>query len=97
VSRILVFEWYGIAISLDLGKVLDTEVMSRYCKPCKECDLLHKQNKEQFDEWYQNHDCQLNHTGSAGSFSRSETIMLHYCYSTLEMAIAKGYEVAKSV
>jgi len=61
------------AISLDSGKILDTEVMSRYCKSCKNKEPLKKENQEEYDKWYENHKdvCQLNHTGSAGAMELS--------------------------
>ena len=57
------------AISIDSGKVLDVEAMSRHCKACREKEPLITADKEQYDTWYELHktDCLLNCTGSAGS------------------------------
>ena len=96
------------AISLDSGKVLDTKVMSRYCKSCKNKEPLRKENIENFNKWYEKHkqNCQLNHTGSAGAmepsgatriFSRSvQNRKLRYT-KYLGDGDSKGYEVVKSI
>ena len=96
------------AISLDSGKVLDTEVMSRYCKSCKNKEPLQKENPEEYDKWYKAHEsnCQLNHTGSAGAmelagatkiFSRSiEKRRLRYS-KYLGDGESKGYEEIKLI
>ena len=56
--------------------------MSRYCKGCKSKENLKKTNNFAYETWGLNHDCQLNHVGSAGAmeitgakqtFSRSIT------------------------
>ena len=43
--------------------------MSRYCKACREKEILISSNKEEYDRWYEIHkvDCTLNCVGSAGS------------------------------
>ena len=75
-----------IAISVDNGKIIDLECMSRYCR---QCDVTKRRLKDQpykLKMWMQEHkdECQLNHDGSAPSmevegakalFSRS--IVLH--------------------
>ena len=53
------------AMSLDSGKVIDTEVMSRYCKGCKNYEKIKKTNPAKFEKWQTNHVCKLNHSGSA--------------------------------
>jgi len=57
------------AISIDTGKVLDVESMSRYCKMCRLKEPLIATDKEKYDEWYEGHKivCRLNCIGSAGS------------------------------
>lgn len=55
------------SISLDTGKILDIAVMSRYCKGCKSRENLKKTNNFAYETWRLNHDCQLNHVGSAGA------------------------------
>ena len=54
-------------ISMDVGKVLDVEVMSPSCKGCKLHEKEEKENPEAYNEWKANHYCWLNHTGSANS------------------------------
>ena len=52
-------------ISMDTGKVLDVEAMSRNCK---QCQVYHKLDKgsQKFTEWKKNHtDCKANFIGSA--------------------------------
>ena len=53
------------AISMQSGKVLDIEVMSRYCKSCDKKKA--KSTDVEFVKWYANHEatCNLNHDGSA--------------------------------
>ena len=55
------------AISVDSGKILDTEIMSHYCKSCKGKENLKKTNRPAYDEWFSKHDCKINHIGSAGA------------------------------
>ena len=55
------------SISLDSGKILDIEVMSRYCKGCKLKETLKKTNNYAYETWRLNHDCRLNHVGSSGA------------------------------
>ena len=55
------------SISLDTGKIIDTEVMSRYCKGCKSKENLKKNDELAYATWFENHNCKLNHVGSAGS------------------------------
>lgn len=96
------------AISLDSGKVLDTEVMSRYCKSCKIKEPLRKENIEEYNKWYGKHkkNCQLNHHGSAGAmelvgatriFSRSISDRKLRYTKYLGDGDSKGYEVVKSI
>ena len=54
------------AMSLDSGKIIDTEIMSRYCKGCKNHEKIKKTNPDKFEKWQANHVCKLNHSGSAG-------------------------------
>ena len=63
------------AILIDSGKVLDVEAMSRYCKACREKEILISSNKEEYDRWYEIHkvDCTLNCVGSAGSMEVTGT------------------------
>lgn len=75
--------FYGCSsiISIDTGKVLDIQVMSKYCHQCATRTKLHNLIEEA--EWQENHKlyCLRNYTGSSGGmesaavlkmFSRSE-------------------------
>ena len=53
------------AISVDTGKILDIEAMSRICKECNANEHLKKNNPKQYEEWRARHDCNLNYRGSA--------------------------------
>ena len=55
------------SISLATGKILDISVMSRYCKGCKSKENLKKTDNIAYETWRSNHDCRLNHVGSAGA------------------------------
>ena len=46
-------------ISMDSGKILDIEVMSKTCKACKLHQHLKKTNPIAFQEWESNHSCKL--------------------------------------
>ena len=53
------------ALSIDTGKVLDVEPMSRHCKKCEVHSKLDRNSKE-FQTFLQNHsDCKANYKGSA--------------------------------
>lgn len=63
------------------GKVVDTKVLSSYCKACE--GWRGKENTCEYAEWFENHEpnCSINHKGTAGGmevegmkkiFSRSE-------------------------
>lgn len=56
-------------ISLQTGKILDIEVMSRYCKACALKEDLRKTDQNAYDKWMKSHQahCKLNHIGSAGA------------------------------
>ena len=53
------------AISMDTGKILDCEPMSRSCKACNLKEKLKKMDPLAFDVWKASHDCTLNYCGSA--------------------------------
>ena len=57
------------ALSLQTGKILDCEVMSRYCKPCKKNEHLKKSNPSKYQKWMKLHAkyCTVNHVGCAGA------------------------------
>ena len=56
-----------VAISIDTGKILDLEILTRYCRQCEIQNKLLKDNIEALNAWKENHkgDCKLNHNGSA--------------------------------
>lgn len=95
------------AISLETGKVLDCEIMSRYCKKCKQHEKLKKSKPEMYEKWYKKHKkvCTINHVGSAGAmevtgaeriFNRSiEKRGLRYT-EYLGDGDSKGFEVVAS-
>ena len=53
-------------ISMDTGKALDVEPMSRYCKSCKVYAKLDK-NLDSFKDWQRGHTCKANFEGSAAA------------------------------
>ena len=72
------------AISMDSGKVIDIEPMSRLCKACNSHEKLKKTNPIEYDSWKAKHtNCPSNYRGSAPSmevegakriFQRSEKL-----------------------
>jgi len=56
-----------IIISLDTGKIVDIQVMRRYCKGCNSKGPLEKTDKSAFDNWQRKHKCSMNHSSSAGA------------------------------
>lgn len=53
------------AISLDTKKRLDVEIMSDKCKACQKWEK--RVNDPKYPKWKANHQCKINHTGSANS------------------------------
>ena len=56
-----------VAISITSGKVIDTEVMSRFCKACSLKQYLKTSDNEANLKWKKEHidDCVANYSGSA--------------------------------
>ena len=56
-----------VAMSVNNGKILDVEILNRYCKLCSTTSRNLKDNPEQLEEWQKIHkeSCSLNYTGSA--------------------------------
>ena len=48
-----------VAVSVDMGKVLDIEVLSRFCKSCSSLGRILKDDPQEFDT------CHVNYTGTA--------------------------------
>lgn len=57
------------AISIKTGKIIDCEIMSRYCKNCNRHKNLKKTNPVRYRQWFKQHEknCTINHVGSAGA------------------------------
>ena len=53
------------AISIETGCVLDVEVMTRYCQGCINIAKF-RDNREMREHFKTDHECTLNHEGSAG-------------------------------
>ena len=54
------------AISMETGKIVDVEAMSRYCKACSRMEETKISDPAKYDSWKANHDCNFNYRGSAG-------------------------------
>jgi hypothetical protein len=68
------------AISLDTKKCLDVEVIS---DKCQECQKWEKKNEPGYEEWKANHQCKINHTGSANSMETVGAVrILEHSYIT---------------
>ena len=66
----------GVVAALDTGRVLDTQVMCRYCGPCAVHNA--KLTPEEFQQWYETHKdcCKLNHIGSSPSMEAAAAVIL---------------------
>ncbi|MBX9702962.1 MAG: hypothetical protein K2X39_02290, partial [Silvanigrellaceae bacterium] len=53
------------ALSMDSGKILDVEVMSRVCRGCSLNQKLSKKDPTAYAEWRNSHICKMNFVGSA--------------------------------
>ena len=51
------------AISLENGKVLDVEPMSKYCKGCMQKNDLPKKDPTAYAHWRNSHICKFNYNG----------------------------------
>ena len=60
------------ALSMESGKVLDIEPMSRYCKACALKEKLKKENIAEYEEWKANHSCFINYLHIWGSKNLGE-------------------------
>ena len=54
------------ALSMDSGKVLDVEAMSRVCRGCLLNQDLAKRDPTAYAQWRNSHICKMNFVGSAG-------------------------------
>ena len=55
------------AISMENGKVVDTEALTRYCRGCKVAENVRISDPARYDLWKAEHICLKNHSGSAGA------------------------------
>ena len=53
------------AISIETGKILDVEVMSRFCQGCVQIETFKTKDPELYEKYCNDHDCTINHDGSA--------------------------------
>ena len=74
------------AISMDTGKILDVEAMSRYCRSCQMHESGNKTSPA-YTDWKASHKCLINYRGSAPGmevagtkkiFERSKNLHLRY-------------------
>ena len=56
-----------VAISIDIGNIVDLEILTRYCRQCDIQNKLLKDNIEALNTWKENRrdQCKLNHDGAA--------------------------------
>ena len=54
------------AVSMDNGKVVDIEPMSRYCRGCSDMEETRMKDPAKYDSWKESHVCNFNYKGSAG-------------------------------
>ena len=57
------------AISIDIGQIVDVEIMSRYCRQCAIHSRLLNDDVDALNSWKEKHkeSCTMNHEGSAPS------------------------------
>ena len=56
-----------VAMSIDSGKILGIEPLSRYCKSCNTMSRTLKNNPQMFEEWkkIRQESCKVNYSGTA--------------------------------
>ena len=57
------------AISIDTGKVVDVEIMSKICKGCKQKEHLKNTDPLAYANWRNSHYCSYNYSGYFGKNS----------------------------
>ena len=57
-------------MSTDTGKVLDVEVMSRYCNACVMREKLKLTDSAKYEQYQLPHVCGINHRGSAPAMEK---------------------------
>ena len=53
-------------LSMDTGKILDTEPMSKFCKTCNNIEKFKLNDIDQYERRQGNHKCAINYSGSSG-------------------------------
>lgn len=68
----------GTIISVDTGKILDTTILSRYCKTCAVNENMKTEKPDEYENWWVKHEenCQLNHTGSSSSMETAGAVQI---------------------
>ena len=61
-------------MSSDTGKVLDVEVMSRYCDACVVHEKLKLTAPAKYDRYQLSHECGINHGGSAPAMEKDGAV-----------------------
>ena len=63
------YSFHGVvtAISMESGKTLDVEPLTRICFGCKAAEAYRLSDPDRYNEWKENHTCLRNHSGSAGA------------------------------
>ena len=64
-TRLFIPKLVVTAISVDSGKTLDSEIMSRKCKGCVMMRDLETTDPTRYEDWKSFHECGLNYTRSA--------------------------------
>ena len=54
-----------VAISIPTGRIVDVEVMSRYCQACIQIESYKSKDVALYEKYKIDHDCTINHSGSA--------------------------------
>ena len=70
-------EWGCGSLSIDTGKVVDVEVMSRYCQACVTSAPLVRSDPDKFDDFQAHHkpDCRIYHMGSVSAMEGTINIV----------------------
>ena len=55
------------AISVDSEKILDCEVLTKFCNGCAQKQTLKRSDANAYESWKVLHKCKINHTGSSSS------------------------------
>ena len=65
----------GVVTAICQGKCIDIEVMTKVCRSCKFWQP--KKGTPSYDDWKINHNCIINHTGSAGSMEAVGAVRIY--------------------